>query len=74
MRAFSLLAKQMTLSFWWIENPLTIFFERMQEALNIVEKWCKWMKLTVNPGKTASILFTHKTKIDSLVNWTDKLD
>lgn len=43
---------------------INTLFERMQVAMNIVEEWCKEVDLSVNPDKTASILFTRKLKID----------
>lgn len=36
--------------------------EKMQEALLIVENWCRRVGLTVNPDKTECVLFTRKQK------------
>lgn len=36
----------------------------MQQALKLVEKWCSENQLSVNPSKTAMILFTHKRKYE----------
>lgn len=38
-------------------------FDRMQSILNSVQLWCDSVGLSVNPDKTALILFTRKRKI-----------
>jgi hypothetical protein len=37
----------------------------MQVAMKVVEEWCRDVGLSVNPDKTATILFTRKRNIDS---------
>ena len=37
----------------------------MRFALGIVEKWCKKVKLSVNPSKPEAVLFTSRYKVDS---------
>ena len=38
-------------------------FDRMESTLNTVQRWCDKVGLSVNPDKTALILFTRKRKI-----------
>ena len=38
--------------------------EVAQAGINKIEKWCRGHKLSVNPGKTEMVLFTHKRKVD----------
>jgi ribonuclease HI len=42
--------------------------EMMQNALKVVESWCREHQLSVNANKTEMMLFTTKTKIP-VVNW-----
>ena len=39
----------------------------MQNAMNIVEKWCKDTQLTINPNKTTVIPFTRKKDLRKLI-------
>lgn len=39
-------------------------FDRMQDALLLVENWCNEHGLSVNPNKTEMILFTRKLKVE----------
>lgn len=45
---------------------LPTIYERMQNALRIVESWCNENSLSVNPRKTEMILFTRKYKVENL--------
>jgi Reverse transcriptase (RNA-dependent DNA polymerase) len=38
--------------------------ELMQRALNLVQKWCEEVGLSVNPNKTTVVLFTQNRNLD----------
>ena len=42
-----------------------VFFSLMRFELGIVEKWCKKVKLSVNPSKADTVLFTSRYKVNS---------
>jgi hypothetical protein len=42
--------------------------DRMQGALNCLEKWCKEIGLSINADKTTMVLFTNNRKIASYYN------
>lgn len=43
---------------------LSTVCDRTQRALNIVEKWCKKVKLDINPSKTELMIFTKRRNLD----------
>ena len=45
----------------------SVLCNRMQGALNIVEKWCSERSLSVNPAKTEMVLFTKKRKLENMI-------
>lgn len=47
---------------------LHILSDRTQQAVRIVETWCKEVSLTVNPDKSEVIVFTKKFKLEGFKN------
>lgn len=44
----------------------SVVSDRMQQAINITEKWCKKEKLSINAQKTQIIPFTNKKKLQGI--------
>ena len=44
-------------------NYKDMIFSIMRLALGIIEKWCKKVKLSVNPSKVEAVLFTFRDEV-----------
>ena len=47
---------------WCSGEHLTTANYRLQQALNILERWTKWLLVKINPRKTTYTIFSFSTK------------